>query len=94
MHSRGGLLVVSNSLPGAAEGMLTPLQAAFLDRFFATEIGPLFFLTGGTALAAFHLHHRVSVDIDLFTLDDLALREAGVLVPRLAFELGCSVGRA
>ena len=52
---------------------LTPLQAAFLTRFFSTDTGQLFFLTGGTALAAYHLHHRLSVDLDLFTLDDLAL---------------------
>jgi len=73
---------------------LTPLQVDFLTRFFATEVGPRFFLTGGTALSAFHLHHRVSVDLDLFTLDDLALREAGVLVPQLATDLACHVGRA
>jgi hypothetical protein len=63
-----------------------------LDRFFATEVGPRFFLTGGTALAAFHLHHRLSVDLDLFTLDDLALREADVLLPQLAADVGCRLG--
>ncbi len=35
---------------------LTPLQADFLARFFATNTSQYFFLTGGTALAAFHLH--------------------------------------
>jgi predicted nucleotidyltransferase component of viral defense system len=69
------------------EGWLTPLQAAFLTRFFATDSGQLFFLTGGTALAAFYLHHRLSVDLDLFTLDDLALQETDVLIPQLAAEL-------
>jgi hypothetical protein len=49
---------------------LTPLQSEFLIRFFATNTGQDFFLTGGTALAAFHLRHRVCVDLDLFTLDD------------------------
>lgn len=76
------------------EGWLTPLQAAFLTRFFATDSGQLFFLTGGTALAAFYLHHRLSVDLDLFTLDDLALQETDVLVPQLAADLGCHIGRA
>ena len=71
---------------------LTPLQASVLERFFATEAGERFFLTGGTALAAFHLHHRVSVDLDLFTLDDLALRETDVLIPQLAAGLGCRLG--
>ena len=73
---------------------LTPLQADFLTRFFATSVGPSFFLTGGTALSAFHLHHRLSVDLDLFTLDDLALRETDALVPQLAADLGCRIGRA
>ena len=58
-----------------ANEWLTPLQSEFLTRFFATDTGQYFFLTGGTALAVFHLHHRVSVDLDLFTLNDLALRE-------------------
>jgi Nucleotidyl transferase AbiEii toxin, Type IV TA system len=77
-----------------ANEWLTPLQSEFLTRFFATDTGQDFFLTGGTALAAFHLHHRVSVDLDLFTLDDLALREGEVLVPQLAADLKCHVARA
>ena len=77
-----------------ANKWLTPLQANFLTRFFATDTGQLFFLTGGTALAAYYLHHRLSVDLDLFTLDDLALRETDVLIPQLAIKLGCRIGRA
>jgi hypothetical protein len=73
---------------------LTQLQHDFLRQFFASSAGPKFFLTGGTALSAFYLHHRVSVDLDLFTLDDLALDEGGVVVPRLAGDLGCKLGRA
>jgi hypothetical protein len=71
---------------------LTPLQASVLERFFATEAGQHFYLTGGTALAAFHLRHRLSVDLDLFTLDDLALHEADILLPRLAADVGCRLG--
>lgn len=73
---------------------LTPLQATVLERFFATEVGQQFYLTGGTALAAFHLHHRMSIDLDLFTLDDLALREADFLLPKLAADAGCRLGSA
>jgi hypothetical protein len=80
--------------PQSPESSLTPLQASFLNRFFASDVGPLFFLTGGTALTAYYLHHRLSVDLDLFTLDDLALREAAVLIPQLATDLGCRIGRA
>jgi hypothetical protein len=71
---------------------LTPLQASVLAGFFANTAGQHFYLTGGTALAAFHLHHRVSVDLDLFTLDDLALREADILLPQLAARINCRLG--
>ena len=71
---------------------LTPLQASVLESFFATAAGQQFYLTGGTALAAFHLHHRASVDLDLFTLDDLALREADILLPQLAASMNCRLG--
>lgn len=73
---------------------LTSLQLAVLERFFDVDLGKQFFLTGGTALGAFHLYHRHSVDLDLFTLDDLALHEAGRLLPRLAADLGCRIGQA
>ncbi len=39
-----------------AHGRLSPLQVAVLEAFFATERG--FFLSGGAALAGFHLQHR------------------------------------
>jgi hypothetical protein len=72
---------------------LTPLQLVTLERFFAADVDRHFFLTGDTALAAFHLHHRASADLDLFTLDDLALREASLLVPQIAADLGCQIGQ-
>ena len=52
-----------------------------------------FFLTGGTALATFHFHHRISEDLDLFTYDDLALSQVDVLMPHLAQEVDCRIGR-
>jgi len=48
--------------------VLTPLQRDFLFRFFAQPASAPFVLTGGTALAAFHLQHRISDDIDLFAV--------------------------
>lgn len=45
--------------------VLTPLQNKFLGEFF--ELTSDFWLTGGTALSAFYLHHRYSEDLDLFT---------------------------
>ena len=46
---------------------LTPLQRDLLTAFFTHE--QRFFLTGGAALAGFYLHHRPTLDLDLFTLD-------------------------
>jgi predicted nucleotidyltransferase component of viral defense system len=72
---------------------LTPLQQAFLQAFFADPVGQRFFLTGGTALAAFHLHHRLSDDLDLFTLDDLALEAAVRPIETIASDLDCTLQR-
>lgn len=49
--------------------ILTSLQKNFLQSFFKTYLGEKFFLGAGTALAAFYLQHRLSEDLDLFTLD-------------------------
>lgn len=73
---------------------LPPLRRAFLRRFFSLDVGAQFFLTGGTALAAFYLHHRLSYDLDLFTLDDAALPEVDRHIEHLATELGCTIARA
>jgi len=51
--------------------VLTRLQRDLLSSFFAQPASVPFALTGGTALAAFHLHHRVSEDVDLFAVAPL-----------------------
>lgn len=48
---------------------LTPLQRDLLEGFFQRE--PRFFLTGGAALAGYHIGHRETADLDLFTTADL-----------------------
>ncbi len=48
--------------------ILTPLQEDFLDLFFQTNVSDYFRLSAGTALAAFYLYHRLSDDLDFFTL--------------------------
>lgn len=63
---------MTDSSPGA----LTRLQLDLVREFFARE--QRFFLTGGAALAGFHLGHRQTEDLDLFSppgvdLDDAAL---------------------
>ena len=63
--------------------ILTPLQRAVLDALFAEEVFTRsFYLTGGTALAAFYLFHRYSDDLDLFT-NDQSLELVWPMVQRL-----------
>ncbi|MEW6184774.1 MAG: nucleotidyl transferase AbiEii/AbiGii toxin family protein [Thermodesulfobacteriota bacterium] len=57
-------------------GYASPIQREILIQlarhpFFQRD----FFLTGGTALSVFYLGHRVSEDLDLFSIDPLDLSE-------------------
>ncbi|HEX9733963.1 MAG TPA: hypothetical protein VGG06_18480 [Thermoanaerobaculia bacterium] len=72
-----------------SENKLTPLQVDLLRAFFAREQG--FFLSGGAALVGFHLGHRETSDLDLFTVDTAAFERgyAGPPFPKLE-----SIGRA
>jgi predicted nucleotidyltransferase component of viral defense system len=45
------------------------------DLLAHSAIEKSFFLTGGTALSVFYLHHRVSDDLDLFTLASVNMSE-------------------
>lgn len=47
------------------KSLLSPMQEELLASFFRRE--QRFFLTGGAALAGFHLGHRRTGDVDLFT---------------------------
>lgn len=61
---------------------LSPLQAEVLTEFFRRERG--FFLTGGGALAAFHLGHRTTDDLDLFTVDGEAFERGRFVLQDIA----------
>jgi Nucleotidyl transferase AbiEii toxin, Type IV TA system len=50
------------------KNQLSPLQEDLLRAFFHRE--DRFFLSGGGALAGFHLAHRETHDLDLFTHED------------------------
>jgi hypothetical protein len=65
---------------------LTPLQRDVLAAFFAREQG--FFLTGGAALAGYHLGHRETLDLDLFTTDPEAFERSRHVFADLASALG------
>lgn len=53
----------------------SPAQRSLLARLFASGLVDGFFLTGGTCLAVFYLHHRVSQDLDVFTTEERDLTE-------------------
>ena len=55
------------SSPANRPSQLTELQELVLRAFFERERS--FYLTGGAALAGYHLRHRETTDLDLFTLD-------------------------
>ncbi|MBU1753376.1 nucleotidyl transferase AbiEii/AbiGii toxin family protein [bacterium] len=50
-----------------------------------------FFLTGGTALSIFYLHHRLSEDLDFFALDPLDLSEIDLWIRRKWLEDGVKI---
>lgn len=47
--------------------ILTSQQKVFLQELAKTELRDVFRLSGGTALSAFYLEHRLSEDLDLFS---------------------------
>ena len=51
--------------------ILTEQQKILLKQFMVWPHASVFYLTGGTVLSAFYLHHRLSEDLDFFTEDDV-----------------------
>jgi len=70
------------------DSKLDRLQQDVLTSFFRIE--RRFFLTGGAALAGFHLGHRETHDLDLFVLEDV-LDQGVAGLGAAARELGASL---
>jgi hypothetical protein len=68
---------------------LTALQRAILTAFFRRERG--FFLTGGAALAGFHLGQRPTGDLGLFTVCKDAFERGRHVLDDVAAELGGTI---
>ncbi len=58
-----------------AKTILNSFQLKVLNDFKRSELAKKFYLSGGTALAEFYLHHRLSEDLDFFTANELNLDE-------------------
>jgi len=71
-----------------AKSTLSDLQTKFLEEFFRHE--NRFFLSGGAALVGFHLGHRETHDLDLFTIED-ALENGFAVASESAQQLGASI---
>jgi predicted nucleotidyltransferase component of viral defense system len=70
-------------------GRLTPLQSSVLQAFFGAEHE--FFLSGGAALVGFHLYHRETSDLDLFTQSAEAFERARIVLPNIVATIGGSL---
>ena len=69
---------------------LHAFQEEVLEAFFARESG--FFLTGGAALAGFHIHHRATESLELCTVEDrVRVGEAALL--EVASDIGAKIQR-
>ena len=66
----------------------TPLKRDFLRAWFAED--RRFFLTGGSALGLFYLHHRRSYDLDLFSTAKVDGMEIHNTVRRAAEQIGAA----
>ncbi len=73
-------------MDSSRRGLLSPLQWEVLRGFFSRERS--FWLTGGAALAGFHLEHRRTGDLDLFTSDPLGFERGAPVLGDLSAELG------
>ena len=71
--------------------LLTPLQRKLLHEIGQSPLRDAFVLTGGTALAAFYLHHRYSVDLDLFTDSPVAVAQVPPAMREIASQLGLKI---
>ena len=71
--------------------LLTPLQRRLLREIGQSPLKEEFFLTGGTALAALYLHHRYSVDLDLFTENPTGVAQVPPAMQEIASRLGLEI---
>jgi predicted nucleotidyltransferase component of viral defense system len=67
--------------------ILTPFQQQLLRHAGRSPIASSFYVTGGTALAAFFLHHRLSEDLDFFTADPNAVQLVRGHLEQIALQL-------
>jgi predicted nucleotidyltransferase component of viral defense system len=70
-----------------AKTILNPFQKKTLADFKKSVLARKFYLSGGTALAQFYLHHRLSEDLDFFTQEELDLDELKKFINALSRDI-------
>ncbi|PKL52445.1 MAG: hypothetical protein CVV37_00985 [Nitrospira bacterium HGW-Nitrospira-1] len=71
------------------EEILTQNQIAFLKKIKNSKfLTDNFYLTGGTALAAFYLYHRYSEDLDFFAENEFDILNLDIFLNQIKKELG------
>ena len=70
------------------DSKLSPFQAEILEAFFRHS--SKFHLTGGAALAGYHLGHRTTEDLDLFTHEE-AIEEGEQVLATICNEVGAAL---
>lgn len=71
--------------------ILTQFQQLLLKTIGRSPLASDFYLTGGTALAAFFLRHRLSEDLDFFTADPNAVQLVRGHLEQVAIQLDATV---
>jgi predicted nucleotidyltransferase component of viral defense system len=71
-----------------ASSILTPQQQAFLACFGKSGLTNALYFTGGTALSHFYLQHRLSEDLDFFSLEEIDIQAVTVFIASLKTDLG------
>lgn len=68
---------------------LTPIQRLVLTEFSKSLVfRQKFYLTGGTALSAFYLHHRLSEDLDFFSEQELEDKLINEFIAKISSLIG------
>ncbi len=60
--------------------ILNDFQIKILSQFKKSSLVKKFYLSGGTALSEFYLHHRLSEDLDFFTQEELNIKELKIFI--------------
>lgn len=71
--------------------ILTPFQKRILTAIGHSDLAPSFYLTGGTALAVYHLQHRYSEDLYFFADAREAMTGVTTIASEIAQELGAQI---